>query len=174
MALANLFEVPVFFIVLRETVEVALILSILFSFLQRIFDRESLIYKHLFRRIWLGAITGFIICFVIAVIYLVIWYIALRNLWEETEELWEAVFCIITAALTTVTALAMLTTEQLEEKWKLKLADTLENSTGGFLVKVQRRSFFILPMVTVMREGLEAIMFTSGVSSRLTAHIHNP
>ncbi|KAI8143064.1 iron permease FTR1 family-domain-containing protein [Fennellomyces sp. T-0311] len=165
MVLPDLFNVPIFFIVLRETVEVALIMSILLSFLRRIFDPDSLIYRHLKRRIWLGALVGFVICLVIAVTFIVIWYIALRNLWEETELIWEAVFCIITAVLTTVTALAMLTTEQMEEKWKIKLADTLESAhADGFLVKVQRRSFFVLPMVTVMREGLEAIMFTSGVS----------
>ncbi|KAI9488357.1 iron permease FTR1 family-domain-containing protein [Zychaea mexicana] len=184
MYMPDLFNVTIFFIVFRETLEVALVLSIIFSFLRRIFDRESLIYKHLRRQIWLGVLVSTILCIVVGTGFIVTWYTAVKDLWETTEDIWEAVFCMVGALLTTIASIAMLKTERLEERWKIRLAETLENNPGPhsgvggrsrssrkgkldksrFCGNLQRKSFFLLPFATVLREGIEIIMYTGGVS----------
>ena len=163
--MTDLFNVPVFFILFRETVEIALVLSILFSFIQRLFAPESLIYKHLRRKIWMGTFIGGALCIVIGAAFIVAWYTALKDLWHSAEDIWEGAFCFVTSILTTLAALAMIKTNKLEQKWKVRLANTLEDKSrhGGFCAKLQRRSFLLLPMVTVLREGIEIIIYTAGV-----------
>lgn len=66
--------------------------------------------------------------------------------------------------------------EKLQDKWKIKLAKAMET---GHLRQTKRRqrintwmkkySFFILPFVTILREGLEAVVFIGGVSLNVEA-----
>ncbi|CAO3617118.1 unnamed protein product [Cunninghamella echinulata] len=79
----------------------------------------------------------------------------------------------------TVMGLAMLKVEKMQEKWKLKLARALEADQQkkeqlGTKEKITKRealkrwmqkyAFFLLPFFTVLREGLEAVVFIGGVS----------
>lgn len=72
-------------------------------------------------------------------------------------------------------AIAMLKTSHLHEKWKRKIGaavTTIEDASvgttsrdGGFYASKRRRyAMFFLPFVTVLREGLEAVVFIGGVS----------
>jgi high-affinity iron transporter len=65
-----------------------------------------------------------------------------------------------------VMGIAMLRTERMQEKWKVKLAKAMEhgNKAKTFKSFMKKYSFFILPFVTVLREGLEAVVFIGGVS----------
>jgi high-affinity iron transporter len=68
--------------------------------------------------------------------------------------------------------LAMLKTERMQEKWKIKLAKAMEKSSkekSSYKEKMRRYSFFILPFITVLREGLEAVVFIGGVSLGIPA-----
>ncbi|CAO3584787.1 unnamed protein product [Absidia cylindrospora] len=68
----------------------------------------------------------------------------------------------------TLMGFAMLKTEKLQDKWKVKLAKAMEAGQQGkrktFKLWMQKYSFFLLPFITVLREGLEAIVFIGGVS----------
>lgn len=65
----------------------------------------------------------------------------------------------------TVMGVAMLRTTQIQEKWKGKLAKAMEEENQRGLGNSSRRyALFILPLITVLREGLEAIVFIGGVS----------
>ena len=73
---------------------------------------------------------------------------------------------------------ALLRVSKLQDKWRVKLAKALEvkNSTrqpGTLRVRFKRwcekYAMFILPFITVLREGLEAVVFIGGVSLGLPA-----
>ncbi|ORY91116.1 high-affinity iron permease [Syncephalastrum racemosum] len=164
----DLFYVPIFFILFRETTEAAIIVSVLLSFLQRVFEPGSLVYKRLRRQVWIGAISGLIVCLCIGAAFIAVFYTVLNNLWGSTEQIWEAVFCAIAAILITAMGIAMLKTERMQEKWKVKLAKAIENKDDQenkkWSTRLQRQSFLVLPLITVLREGLEAVVFLGGVS----------
>ena len=60
----------------------------------------------------------------------------------------------------------------MQEKWRVKLAKALEEkkvATGmgkwpAFKRWCEKYAMFMLPFITVLREGLEAIIFIAGVS----------
>lgn len=59
----------------------------------------------------------------------------------------------------------------MQEKWRVKLAKALESPvvigghrSGRFKRFAEKYAMFILPFITVLREGIEAIVFIAGVS----------
>ena len=73
---------------------------------------------------------------------------------------------------------ALLRVSKLQDKWRVKLAKALEvrNSTrqagtlrARFKLWCEKYAMFILPFITVLREGLEAVVFIGGVSLGLPA-----
>lgn len=67
----------------------------------------------------------------------------------------------------------LLRVSKLQEKWRLKLAKSLElkkapvGKRGRFYA--EKYAMFILPFITVLREGLEAVVFIGGVSLSVPA-----
>lgn len=65
---------------------------------------------------------------------------------------------------------ALLRIGRMQEKWRVKLAKTMEAplkvKTGqGWLRRFgEKYAMFILPFITILREGIEAIVFIAGVS----------
>ena len=61
--------------------------------------------------------------------------------------------------------LAMLRISTLQQKWKVKIAQIMEQrQTKGIAGKSRKYAMFLLPFITVLREGLEAVVFVGGVS----------
>lgn len=167
----DLFDVPIFFIVFRETTEAAIIVSVLLSFLRKIFDTSTPIYKRLRNQVWIGSALGLFICLCIGAAFIAVWYTVLNDIWGNSEDIWEGVFSLIAVIMITAMGLAMLKTERMQEKWKIKLAkametDALQRDKRTWKVRMQRYSFFLLPFITVLREGLEAVVFIGGVSRK--------
>ena len=59
----------------------------------------------------------------------------------------------------------------MQEKWRVKLAKSLEETPvtvggkrGAFKRWCEKYIMFIVPFITVLREGLEAVVFIAGVS----------
>ncbi|KAI8881106.1 iron permease FTR1 [Backusella circina FSU 941] len=167
----DLFNVPIFFIIFRETTEAAIILSVLLSFLKKVFDPASPTFKRLKKQVWLGSAAGLFICLCIGGAFIAVWYTVLKDLWASSEYIWEGAFSLVAVLMISVMGLAMLKTERMQEKWKIKLAKAMEhgNKTKTFKSFMQKYSFFILPFITVLREGLEAVVFIGGVSLNVTA-----
>ncbi|ORX49057.1 high-affinity iron permease [Hesseltinella vesiculosa] len=183
----DLFNVPIFFILFRETTEAAIIVSVLLTFLMKTFDKQSPLYRRLRNQIWVGAAAGFAICLCIGAAFIAVWYTQVNDLWGNSEDLWEGIFSLIAVVMITLMGIAFLRTEKLQDKWKLKLAKVMEDGgkkdkvieEGGkfgkmfkrktFKAWMQRYSFLILPFVTVLREGLEAVVFIGGVSLNASA-----
>jgi high-affinity iron transporter len=67
---------------------------------------------------------------------------------------------------------ALLRVSKLQDKWRVKLAKALSSkkaetgltTKGKFKRWAEKYAMFVLPFITVLREGLEAIIFVAGVS----------
>jgi high-affinity iron transporter len=64
---------------------------------------------------------------------------------------------------------ALLRVGKMQEKWRVKLAKALEapvsaKGRGAFKRLIEKYALFALPFVTVLREGIEGIVFVAGVS----------
>jgi high-affinity iron transporter len=182
----NVFSLPIFIIILRETIEAGIIVSILLSFVEQLVNaggdsatttessalektdgEEHLTKKQLLsklrKQIWLGAGVGFFIALAIGAAFIGVFYSqALRDLWAQSEEIWEGVFSLIAAIIIFMTAIAFLKLEQSKVKWRIKLAEAFQRTVGRR--SKSKYALFLLPFITVLREGLEAVVFVGGVS----------
>ncbi|GAO51161.1 iron permease FTR1 [Saitoella complicata NRRL Y-17804] len=184
---ADVFSVPIFFIVLRETIEAAIIVSVLLAFVTQTLHpdhtssgHDILMYKKLRNQIWTGAGCGFALCLCIGGAFIGVWYGLGHDIWGSAEDLWEGVFALIASMMITVMGLAMLRISKLQGKWKVKLDRALEghditdanghshtpkHRLGKRFGRWSRKyALFILPFITVLREGLEAVVFVGGVA----------
>ena len=72
----------------------------------------------------------------------------------------------------TLMGAALLRVSKLQDKWRVKIAKAIEakdnnrgKSTGTrFKIWLEKYAMFTLPFITVLREGLEAVVFIGGVS----------
>jgi len=178
--MVNVFAVPIFFIVFRETLETVIVVSVLLSFLKQQLgpERDPVVYRKLRKQVWLGTLVGFAICLVIGCGMIGAFYGLGTDKWASTEDIWEGVFALIASLVISVMGAALLRVSKLQEKWRLKLAKAVEakNSEhhGAGLkqkmkVLAEKYAMFFLPFITVLREGLEAVVFIGGVSLGLPA-----
>lgn len=129
---------------------------------------ESKMYSRLVTQVWVGATLGLIICLLIGGLFIFLFYMLGTNLWNVTEKVWEAVFSIVASLIITVMGMAMLRINKMKEKWRVKLAriiiSTHEGTAGWGLRHLGRKyALAILPLVTTLREGLEAVVFLGGM-----------
>ncbi|KAH8803264.1 iron permease FTR1/Fip1/EfeU [Xylogone sp. PMI_703] len=99
-----------------------------------------------------------------------------RDRWANTEDYWEGSFAIFASLVITVIGATLLRISKMQDKWRVKLAKALESKhsttvTGAsmstkarFQLWIERYALFMLPFITVLREGLEAVVFVAGVS----------
>lgn len=94
-----------------------------------------------------------------------------KDHFKNTEDIWEGVFSLVASVIITIMGAALLRVSKLQEKWRIKLAQSLESKdrvhrTIGTRFKkwAEKYAIFLLPFITVLREGLEAVVFVGGVS----------
>ncbi|KAK9450271.1 iron permease FTR1/Fip1/EfeU [Limtongia smithiae] len=169
--MAEVFDVSVFFIVFRESLEAAIIVSVLLAFLKQGIGRsqsDPKIYKRLVKHVWVGSAVGFFICLAIGGAFIGTWYSLGNDIWSNSEDLWEGIFSIIATIIISIMGLAMLRLNKLREKWRVKIALALEERNrrgkGWFGRFCRKYAMALLPFITVLREGVEAIVFVGGVS----------
>jgi high-affinity iron transporter len=100
-----------------------------------------------------------------------------KDIFSKTEDLWEGIFAILAAVIITLMGAALLRVSKLQEKWRVKIAKAIESkdsrarATLGrrFAAWCERYAMFILPFITVLREGLEAVIFIGGVGIGMPA-----
>ncbi|KAJ2893587.1 hypothetical protein MKZ38_008436 [Zalerion maritima] len=168
----DIFAVPVFFIVFRETIETVIIVSILLAWLKQTLDgpnKDQKAYKALTRQVWLGTGIGLFICLVVAGGLIGAFYTLGSNTWEQHEYYYEGAFALFASIIITIVGAALLRVGKMQEKWRLKLAKALESPVqtkkkGCFKHFAEKYAMFVLPFVTILREGIEAIVFIAGVS----------
>ncbi|CAK9435437.1 uncharacterized protein LODBEIA_P01640 [Lodderomyces beijingensis] len=214
--LEDYFSIQTFLIVLRETLESAIIISVLLSFVHQTFypshaattsrnsaddpasaayhaitvdsskDTESdvedaKLYKFLNLQIWIGGLLGLFVCLLVGSFILAVFYIIGSDLWAVSEKYWEGTFSIIASLIISVMGVEILRVSKMQQKWKAKLARLVQSSsfypgssnssttrTGTTWIDrirlwTEKYNLLILPFVTTLREGLEAIVFVGGI-----------
>lgn len=168
--MVNVFNVQIFFVVFRESLEAIVVVSVLLAFLKQGLGGSAddpVVYKKLRKQVWLGAILGVVVCLIIGCAFIGVFYSLKNDIWSSSEDLWEGIFCIIATVIITFMGLAMLRINKMKEKWRVKLAQALvrtrEKGKFGFGHFSKKYAMFILPFITTLREGLEAVVFVGGV-----------
>lgn len=166
----NVFAPQIFFIAFRECLEASVVISVLLSFLKQSLgqpDQDQQVYKRLVRHVWIGSIVGIVICLVIGGAFIGVFYGLGHDIWANTEDLWEGIFYLIACIIITGMGLALLRINKTKEKWRVKIAQALIEKKKGhsWLGNWARRYvMLIIPLITTLREGLEAVVFIGGVS----------
>lgn len=76
--MTNVFNVQVFFVVFRESLEAVLVVSVLLAFLKQGLggaDQDQTVYKKLRLQVWVGSILGVFICLCIGCAFIAVFYI---------------------------------------------------------------------------------------------------
>jgi high-affinity iron transporter len=176
--MVKVFAPQVFFIVFRECLEAVIIVSVLLSFLKQCLgqpDQDQNVYKQLRRQVWAGSISGIVVCLIIGGAFIGVFYGVGRDIWSESEDLWEGIFYLVATVIITIMGLALLRINKTKEKWRVKIAQALvakakHHNAGSRLGEWGRRyAMFILPFITTLREGVEAVVFVGGVLLGLPA-----
>jgi len=126
--------------------------------------------------VWWGTVLGLIVCVLVGAGMIGAFYGLGKDHWAGTEDIWEGTFSLFSSIIITLMGAALLRVSKLQDKWRMKLAKALEakdvskGSAGGrFKRWCEKYAMFILPFITVLREGLEAVVFIGGVSLGLPA-----
>lgn len=148
----DFFSIQIFFIILRETLETAIIVSVLLSFInqrshsgddsknntpgsssndaattstyQQKHDKFLQAQRHMKLQVWLGAIMGLFICMVIGLIFILSFYFIGKDYWSYTERLWEGVFSVLSSVIITIMGIGLLRINKvMKVKWWMKLGD---------------------------------------------------
>jgi len=196
----NLFSVPIFFIVFRETLEAAIIVSVLLGLVEQIvyndpaisptitqtFSEDNsgkseqdpatkdpeddmanrrLLMRKLRIQIFAGSALGFFLALAIGAAFIAVWFTKAANLWAKSETLWEGIFELIACIMIFVMGITMLKLDRAKAKWRIKLLNAFDrNRTVDGSTKTGKWVLFVLPLITVLREGMEAVIFVGGVS----------
>lgn len=129
-------------------------------------------------KVWFGTGLGLLICLCIAAGLIGAFYGLGHDIWSGTEDIWEGAFSVFASLVISIMGAAILRVSKLQDKWRVKLAKALMQKpeghvdTRGRLKRwAEKYAMFVLPFITVLREGLEAVIFVAGVglSSPATA-----
>lgn len=120
--------------------------------------------------------SGLLICLIIGAGIIGAFYGLGADHWGPTEAIWEGVFALVSSIIIAVMGAALLRVSKMQAKWRVKLARALEakdNREARFDARfrnwAEKYAMFILPFITILREGLEAVAFISGISLSLPA-----
>ncbi|KAG0677524.1 high-affinity iron permease [Pichia californica] len=135
MEFEDYFSVQIFFIILRETIESAIIVSVLLSFIkqnaidpitnQLIIDPS--IYKKMKFQVWIGALSGLIICIIIGGIFITLFYYIGTDLWSYAERIWEGIFSILSSIIIAMMGVALLRINSMKNKWTANLVKSFKS-----------------------------------------------
>lgn len=127
-------------------------------------------------QVWLGCALGLFICLCVGAGMIGAFYGLGTDTFSSTEDIWEGVLGILASLIIAVMGAALLRVSKLQEKWRVKLTKALQhhrntNSSRRGRVKMwlEKYVMFILPFITVLREGLEAVVYVGGVGLGLPA-----
>jgi high-affinity iron transporter len=123
-----------------------------------------------------GVGAGLLLCLIIGGGMIGAFYGLQSQAFSKAEDIWEGVFGLIASIIITIMGAALLRVSKLQDKWRVKIAKALEKPDPTthrfgerFKVYSERYALFLLPFITVLREGLEAVVFIGGVGLGLPA-----
>lgn len=171
----DLFSLPIFFISFREALETGIIVSVLLAIIKRTISQhdDPALHATMVRQVWLGTAVGVLACVLMGVVIIGGVYGLAAGEMGGAEDLWEAVFSLAASLVITVMGAVLLRVGKLQDKWRLKLSKAMNATgagperSGSFTDRIkylsEKYALFLLPFITVLREGLEGVLFIAGV-----------
>ncbi|KAL2622012.1 hypothetical protein R1flu_002217 [Riccia fluitans] len=86
--MVQVFSVPAFFILFRETLEALIILSVMLSLLNKIVKDKDMRRK-MQKQVCAGVVAGLVLSLMGAAIFLLLYYTVAKEAWDKSEALWE-------------------------------------------------------------------------------------
>ncbi|KAL2645280.1 hypothetical protein R1flu_012867 [Riccia fluitans] len=163
--MVEVFSVPAFFILFRETLEASIILSVMLSLLNKVVP-DAVMRRRMQKEVWMGVVVGVALSMVAAAIFLSLYYTVAKEVWNRTEPLWEGVLSLIAVVLITLMAFSMIRVDTWRAKWEKKLTKVTTESVenyGTFQSTRAKYALFLIPFTVVIREGVEAVIFLGGI-----------
>jgi len=161
----DLFCIPAFFVIFRETLEAAVLISVLLQYL----DRKG--EPALKRQVWWGAAAGGAVAAVLCFTVLMLYFVAKDTLGGYATMIVEGTMLglasiFISYFLVTHLAPGMKSRGDWATKWERKMdalvVDEVDATKGS-------NGFFFLAFTSVVREGFEAAVFIVGIGAAFPA-----
>ncbi|KAK2008338.1 iron permease FTR1 family protein [Colletotrichum eremochloae] len=175
----DLFSLPIFFITFRESLETAIIVSVLLAFIRRTLATKDdpALQQKMERQVWLGTAAGLLTCVLIAMAIISGIHSLGADRFAAAESVWEGIFSLGASLVITAMGAVLLRVTKLQDKWRLKLSKALNAGgaahPGPFRDRLkylgEKYALFLLPFITVLREGFEGVLFIAGVGVSETA-----
>ncbi|TLD14705.1 hypothetical protein PspLS_11083 [Pyricularia sp. CBS 133598] len=195
----EIFALPIFFITFRESLETAIIVSVLLALVKRTLgdgsttsssnqDEDAELQRRMIRQVWLGTFAGLAVCILMGVLVIAGANGLGVDEWAVAEDVWEGVFALLASVVITAMGAVLLRVSHLQDKWRHKLIKAFRASSAGrddessagdgaesprtvkrnrFFDRLaflgEEYSLFLLPFITVLREGFEGVIFIAGV-----------
>ncbi|KAJ3012130.1 hypothetical protein HKX48_006434 [Thoreauomyces humboldtii] len=192
----DLFSVPAFFVLFRETTEASILISVLLAFCKQVFGDDPVLYRRLKKQVWAGTGVGLLLVSCIAAVVVVLLAKFENDVWSDKELLWEGILALIASITVTAVGITMLKSSRIshQDKWRLKVmnefdrhrvqgqrdaevtegSDVSDSEAGTSLLHrlapraarafaSEKYALFFLPFITILREGIETVVFVAGV-----------
>lgn len=154
----TLFSVPALLIMFREALEAAVVVSVLLQLVEKMKMRQ--LKKH----VWIGALGGVAISVVIGIVFIILFYVANSKIFSgHAQSIFKGVVSWVASLLITVVAFHMLKFYNVERKWRRKLEGALDADREK-AARSYRWSVLLLALSATLREGIESVLFLTGVS----------
>ncbi|KAJ1533094.1 hypothetical protein HK096_005678, partial [Nowakowskiella sp. JEL0078] len=185
--MVNLFNVGAFFVLLRETLEVCVVLAVLFSLIKKSIPNKPALARSLRKMVWIGSSLGLLISLLFGAAFTITFYIVRQDFFSSVEPIWEGSFKLIATIMLTWLAFSMIGVEKWHSKFEKKLQEQInktiaeedektlldkkKGSDEEFSIaesnatKVINRPWglFVLAFTVIVREGVESVVFLTGV-----------
>ena len=121
-------------------------------------------------QVWLGTAVGMVTVIILGIIVMAGVYGLESESLAGAEDIWEGLFSLGASIIITIMGAVLLRVSKLQDKWRIKLSQALSPSStqkGPFLERFkylsEKYALFVLPFITILREGFEAVLFIAGV-----------
>lgn len=139
-------------------------------------------------QVWLGTFAGLAVCILMGVLVIAGANGLGVDEWAVAEDVWEGAFALLASVVITTMGVVLLRVSRLQDKWRDKLLKAFRASSSGrddessgsdgaespgtvkrnrFFDRLallgEEYSLFLLPFITVLREGFEGVIFIAGV-----------
>lgn len=144
----ELFSISAFVITLRETMEAALVVGIVFAYLTR------MNYSSQKKQAWLGVLTGILVSFLGGVIV----YFTLGTLDGTAEKVFDGTIMIVASLM-----LAWMIIWMFHSSFKLQYE--IQDKVDESITNQRSYGVFVLVFIAVIREGIETVLFLTGANA---------
>jgi high-affinity iron transporter len=123
------------------------------------------------RQVWFGVGLGLLLVIIIGAGLIGAFYGLTKDAFSGWEDVWEGVFALLASLIIGIMGAALLRINKMREKWRVRIIALLENKESTkshplgqrFKIWSEKNAMFLLPFITVLREGLECVVFIGGV-----------